>query len=166
MKERPLNKRIIFVLTLAFLPLLTIPRAETAMVEMSLEELVKEADLIVVGTVEDVSSELWQGKVFSYATISVKVKVKGELEQVQEKIVVRFAGGTVGDIGMRVGNGPDYKVDENIVVFLKKLPREFPFKTVASMQGKFLIEDNIVVRENLELDQFLDRIENIMRSGP
>ena len=166
MKERPLNKRTIFALTLAFLFLLTIPRAESAMVELTLEQLVKSADLIVVGTVKSVKSEMKKGKVFSYATIAVNSVVKGELEQEQDKIVVKFAGGRVGDIGMKVENSPNYQKNEKVIAFVEKIPNTSYYRTLGSFQGKFLIEGNFVLRESLELKQFLGRIENIMRSGP
>jgi hypothetical protein len=165
-KERPLNKRTIFALSLVFLSLLPIPRAESAMVELTLEQLVKEADLIVVGTVESVKSELTQGKIFSFATITVNSKVKGELNQGQDKIVVRFAGGTVGDIGMKVENSPNYQKNEKVIAFVEKVPNTSYYRTLGSFQGKFVIEGNFIVRANLKFEQFLDRIDAIMQSGP
>ncbi len=161
-----MNKRIVFVFSLAFLSMLSFSKAQAVMVEVSLEQLVRDADLILIGTVASVKSELTQGKIFSFVTIWVSSKIKGELEPGQNKIVVRFPGGTVGDIGMNVENSPNYKLDENVVVFLKRVSAESYFRTVASFQGKFLIENNIVLRERLPVDQFVARIENIIRSGP
>ncbi len=127
-----------------------------------MEQLARDADLIVVGTVEAVRSELWHGKIFSYATIAVNSTIKGELGQ--NEVVVRFPGGKVGDIGMKVENIPDYKEGESIIAFLRRISNTPYFTTVGGFQGKFLIEDNMVVRENLSLDQFTARIENIL--GP
>ena len=77
---------------------------------------------------------------------------------------MKFPGGMVGDVGMRVENGPDYKKDEEVVVFLKKVQDESHFMTIGASQGKFVIRDNVIVRENLSLDQFIGKVEKIMGS--
>jgi hypothetical protein len=164
-KERPLNKRIIFALTLAFLSLLTIRRAESAMVGMSLEELVKQADLIVIGTVVSAESEFAQGKIYSFANIAVSSTLKGELTGNQDKVIVKFPGGKVGDVGMKVENSPAFKADENIIVFLKQIQNQPYYATVGSFQGKFIVRDNMVVRGNISVDQFVARIESILGSA-
>jgi hypothetical protein len=162
---RVLIKRILFVFTVAFLPLLTIPRAEPAMVELSLEQLTRDADLIVVGKVESVASQMIIGKIWSSATISVESRIKGD-EPEQSEIVVSFPGGKVGDIGMQVEDSPNYKKDEEVVVFLKKMQGESHFSTAGSSQGKFIIEGGIVLRENIPLEEFLARIESIIKTAP
>ena len=151
---------IVFGAALFFL--LPLAKPQAAMVELSLDELVEKSDLIVVGTVESVRSELVQGKIFSFATILVRSNIKEEPGQGHDRIVVKFPGGTVGDVGMRVENSPDYKKGEEVVVFLKKVQDQSHFMTVGSSQGKFLVEDNVVVRENLPLEQFIGKVENIM----
>ena len=157
-------KRILFVFTVAFLSLLTIPRAEPAMVEVSLEQLTRDADLIVVGKVESVTSQMINGKISSFATLSVELKIKGELEPEQSEIVVSFPGGKVGDIGMQVEDSPNYKKDEEVVAFLKNVPGESHFSTVGSSQGKFIVDQGIVLRENIPLEQFLAKIKTILET--
>ena len=161
-----MNKKIVVLLVfnLAFLFLLPVAKSQAVMVELSLEQLVKEANLIVVGTVESVRSELVEGKISSFATILVSATIKGALGQGQDKIVVKFPGGTLGDVGMRVDNGPDYKVGENVVAFLKRAPGQSHYATVGSFQGKFLVKDNVIVRENLSLDEFIGKVKKIMES--
>ena len=166
-RRKLLNKKIVVLVisSLALLLLVPVAKSQAVMVELSLEQLVKEANLIVVGTVESVRSELVEGKIFSFATILVSETIKGGLEQGENKIVVRFAGGNVGDIGMRVDNGPDYKVGENVVAFLKRAPGQSHYATVGSFQGKFLVKDNVIVRENLSLDEFIGKVKKIMESN-
>ena len=158
-------KRILFICTLAWIYLLPLPRPEAVMVEVSLEQLTRDADLIVVGKVESVTSQMINGKISSFATILVESKIKGELEPEQSEIVVSFPGGKVGDIGMQVEDSPNYKKDEEVVVFLKKIQGESYFFTVGSSQGKFIIDQGIVLRQNIPLEQFLARIESII-TGP
>ena len=136
------------------------------MVELSLEQLTRDADLIVVGKVESVTSQMINGKIFSFATIAVESRIKGELEPEQSEIVVSFPGGKVGDIGMQVEDSPNYKKDEEVVVFLKKMQGESHFLTAGSSQGKFIIDQGIVLRENIPLEQFRDRIETILETRP
>jgi hypothetical protein len=135
------------------------------MVKVPLEHLVQDADLIIVGTVELVKSSKNHGKIFSLATVSVGTKVFGQLKPGEDKIVIRFPGGTVGDIGMKAENGPEYNRGEHVLLFLQKIPNHTYYRTLGSSQGKFLVQDNIVVSENLSLDHFLERIENIIGSG-
>ena len=165
-RRKPLNKRIalmiVFSLTLVFS--LPVAKLEGVMVKLSLDELAKQADLIVVGKVESVRSESIKGKIFSFATISVDSKIKGQLQTQQNSLVVKFPGGKVGDVGMNVENSTDYKVGENVVAFLKRTPGQPDYVTVGSSQGKFLIENRIVPRENVSLDEFVDCIEKIL--GP
>ena len=161
-----MNKRITFGFLFALLCLLSASITQAVIVELPLEELVKEADLIVVGTVENVESEFIQGKIFSFATISVKSRIKGELQAQQNRIVVKFPGGKIGDIGMKIEDSPDYKKDKEVIVFLKSVQGESHFTTVGACRGKFTIGEGIVLRENLPLGQFLARIEDIMKAAP
>ena len=135
------------------------------MVELSLEQLARDADLIVVGKVESVTSQMISGKIWSSATIAVESRIKGD-EAGQGKVVVSFPGGKVGDIGMQVEDSPNYKKDEEVVVFLKKMQGESHFLTAGSSQGKFIIDQGIVLRENIPLEQFRDRIETILETRP
>jgi hypothetical protein len=150
------------ILLLLFFCCLSIQNGHGAMVKLSLEQLVTDADLMVLGTVDSVQSELVEGKIFSFATVSVNLKIKGEPEGTQDKIVVRFPGGTVGDVGMKVEDSPDYKQGEEVLLFLQKTKTQLEYVTVGSSQGKFLMKNNIVVRENIPLDQFIERIQRIM----
>jgi hypothetical protein len=162
-RRNALNKITIFVWAVIIF-LLPIPNAQGAMVKLSLEQLVEDSDLVILGTVEWVESELIMGKIFSFATISVKSKIKGESEATQNKIVIKFPGGTVGDLAMKVEDSPDYKKGEKVLIFLKKIQNQPYYRTLGASQGRFLIKNHIVLKENTLLDQFLEKIQSIMRS--
>jgi hypothetical protein len=155
-KEVSLNRITIFICAMIFF-LLPIPNARGAMVKLSLEQLVQDADLIILGTVESVESRWVAGKIFSFATVSVSSTIKGELESGQGKVTVKFPGGKIGEIDMKVEDSPDYKPGEYTLVFLQKIPNQLYYMTLGSSQGKYLIKDDIVVRENLPLNEFLEK---------
>ena len=165
-----MNKRIVFILSfvisLALLFSLSRPKSQAVMAEMSLEQLTEDADLIVVGKVGSVTSQIINEKIFSFATISVSSKIKGELKPEQSKVMVKFPGGKVGDIGMKVEDSPNYKKDEEVVVFLKSVPSESDYMTVGSSQGKLIVDEGIVLRENMPLELFISRVKSIIKSGP
>ena len=48
------------------------------------------------------------------------------------------------------------------MAFLKRAPGQSNYATVGSFQGKFLVKDNIIVRENLSLDEFISKVQAIM----
>jgi hypothetical protein len=157
-----MNRKTIVILLLLFACCLSIQNGHGAMVKLSLEELVADADLIIVGTVDSVQSELVEGRIVSFATVSVRLKAKGEMEPTQDEIIVRFPGGMVGDVGMKVEDSPDFKKGEEILLFLQKTKTPSVYMTVGSSQGKFMIRNHIVVRENIPLHQFVERIQRIM----
>jgi hypothetical protein len=162
-RRNALNKITIFVWA-GIIFLLPLPHVQGAMVKLSLEQLTQDADLVILGTVEGVESELVTGKIFSFATISVKSKIKGESEATQNKIIIKFPGGTVGDLAMKVEDSPDYKKGEKVLIFLKKIQNQPYYRTLGASQGRFLIKDHIVLKENTSLDQFLEKIQSIMHS--
>ena len=153
------------ILPLLFLCCLSVQNGHGAMVKLSLEQLVADADLIILGTVDSVQSEQAEGKIFSFATVSVNLKIKGEPEATQDKVVVRFPGGTVGDVGMKVEDSPDYEQGEEVLLFLQKIENQPGYRTAGSSQGKFLIKNHVVVKETISLDQFLEKIQSIIRSA-
>jgi hypothetical protein len=150
------------ILLLLFLCLLSVQNARGAMVKLSLEQLVAEADLIVLGVVDSVRSEPAEGRIVSFATVSVSSKIKGELQAADNKIIVRFLGGTVGEVGMKVEDSPEFREGEEALLFLLKTETRSVYMTVGSSQGKSLIKNGIVVIENIPLDQFIEKIQRIM----
>ncbi|MFC1817342.1 hypothetical protein ACFL0M_15745, partial [Thermodesulfobacteriota bacterium] len=137
-----MNRKIVFAFAPIFFFLLSFPNVQGAMVRLSLEQLVEDADLVIIGIVEGVVSELIMGKIFSFATISINSKIKGESGHTPDEIIVRFPGGTVGDIAVKVEDSPDYKQGEKVLIFLKKIPKQPYYRTLGASQGRFLIKDH------------------------
>ena len=95
----------------------------------------------------------------------MKSKIKGESEATQNKIIIKFPGGTVGDLAMKVEDSPDYKKGEKVLIFLKKIQNQPYYRTVGASQGRFLIKDDIVLKQNTSLDQFLETIQKPTKSS-
>ena len=158
-----IKKHIFFYIFLIFF-LLIFSYAQGSMVQLSLEQLVHNADLIIVGTVEGVESKWVDGKIFSFAAVSVNSWIKGRVDAGCDRVIVRFPGGTIGDVSMHGSESPDYRHDDKAVIFLKAIPAQGLYETLGSSQGKFLIRENIVLKENIPLDQFVEDIEKTMNS--
>lgn len=153
---------IVFFLGTAILPG---SRAAALMVRKSIEELTSQADSILIGKVEKIESR-WNEErtmIYTYVTISVKqhTKTLSGMAEVKE-IIVRVRGGEVGDIGLRVSDTPEFRVGEEVFLFLKreKLPL---FSVTGLFQGKYTIEDgmarNRVRGEEIPLDSFISQIK-------
>jgi len=79
-------------------------------------------------------------------------------------VFVAFPGGTVGDIVPNVENSPAYQENEHVIAFLKLVSNRPNFLTVGFSQGKFLVSDDMVIRENQTYEQFLERIQNAINN--
>jgi hypothetical protein len=134
------------------------------MVKLPLAQLTRDADLIILGIVEDVKSERKAEKLYSRALISVISIIKRAAADIPGRIIVIFTGGTVGNWAMKVEDSPDYRKGETVFVFLKKISGRSDYRTVGAARGKLLVKDGMVLRENTPLDQFIEKIKIIMRS--
>ncbi|AKF06836.1 hypothetical protein DB32_003985 [Sandaracinus amylolyticus] len=135
------------------------PRARaTVMVEVPLEAMVRDADVIVVGVVEDVGARLVMlpdggAEPHTITTLRVREWVKGsggELVRIDE------IGGVTSQVAMRIAGTPEYARGEEVVVFLRRTP-EGALRTFAMVQGRFGIRrgvpgaDDVVVRDTTSI---------------
>jgi hypothetical protein len=142
------------------------------MAKIPLEQLALSADLIFVGRVKTVKGyekkivpTPQQKKEFEYiiwsvAEVVAEVVVKGHVES--QPILIEFPGGHVGEKRFWVEDSPDYKVGEEIVVFLKRIEDRFYYTTIGMFQGKYIIRDGTVEREGVPFDKFIERIRCIL----
>ncbi|MFQ6093913.1 MAG: hypothetical protein ACE5OR_14780 [bacterium] len=133
------------------------------MVKIPLENLVKEADYIVVGKVTEMRSA-WDADgrwIRTYVTISVDRLIKGP--SLRREFVISYIGGVVGQIGLWLSDTPAFKPGQHVLVFLQPDGRG-TFKVTGRYQGKFTVEENRIVEQNAAADAFLKRIKTIMKS--
>ncbi|HET9952061.1 MAG TPA: hypothetical protein VFS09_09730 [Candidatus Eisenbacteria bacterium] len=127
------------VLAIAALALLSASYAAATTVEkMSLRDLAKKSDAIVLARVEDETARYDANKeIYTYITLRVMEPVKGPKKD--EVITIRQLGGTVDKIASIVPGTPTFKKGEEVVVFLTvKDGAGYPW-VMGLQQGKYSV---------------------------
>ncbi len=158
-KNFGLFMRASFVLLL-FMFFAAIPVVSASITKTSVEDLTREADVIVIGDVKEVASRwnLWRTAIYTYSTLSVEKYIKGTGP---ETLTIITKGGTVGDLSMWVEDVPVFTKNESVLVFLKQAGGEF--SVVGWIQGKYIVENEYVrdlSGEKTSLKELLRRIED------
>jgi hypothetical protein len=158
---RSISRRIVFLF------LLTVPctgnlRAGSVPSHaLSVAELTKRSDVIVLGTVSFISSDWSVNRTTIETRIDLKVEeiFKGAVDQ--KKISFHQLGGKVGEIASSVGEAALFREGERVVVFLSKSSRD-RLQLVGFFQGKFSIErrpeGEIAVRRTPGVSKPLDEL--------
>ncbi len=139
------------------------PAASASKTEMSLEELVKEADIIAIGDIQEVVGKWAPGRttMYSYSTFSVNRYIKGGADS--KTLTIISEGGTRGSLFVRVEDSPIFMDDEQVLVFLKKSGNDF--SVVGFDQGKYNLKNGILTGRGgakTPLNEFLRQIEDTM----
>ena len=133
--------------------------ALAAVEELSLEELVVEARSVCQGVVTDVNPQ-WNNDhtmIYTDVTVSVDECLKG---REGPEITLKIPGGTVGEITLWVSDTPTFEKDEEVILFLQ----EEYFQIVGWYQGKYTIEDDIVLEKAIPVNQFIGQIRAAMET--
>ena len=107
-------------------------------VPKTFQQLVDEAELIVVGTVERVDgARLPEGLIVSDVTLTV-LKVAKALRPTPATVVVRMLGGEIGGDSLVVPGAPRFRSGQTVLLFIRGNWHEmFPF--VGVQQGVFSV---------------------------
>ena len=127
------------VLAIAALALFTASYAvATTVQKMSLRDLAKKSDAIVLARVEDETARYDANKeIYTYITLRVLEPVKGPKKD--EVITIRQIGGTVDNIASIVSGTPTFRKGEEVVVFLSgKDAAGYPW-VMGLQQGKYTV---------------------------
>jgi hypothetical protein len=111
----------------------------TTVQKLTLQELTKKSNAIVVATVEDAVSSWDAGhkEIYTFYTLRVTQGVKGSAKDAT--ITIRQIGGTVDNIASIVPGMPSFKKGEEVVVFLtQKDAAGYPW-VMGLQQGKYSI---------------------------
>ena len=128
----------------------------TVMVEIPLEDLVRDADAIVLGTVERVGVRLQMdpdGQGMDPHTITV-VRVSEWLKGSGNDLVTIYElGGVMGEMGLRIDGTPEYRPNQRVVVFLHRVDGRL--RTLQMAQGAFEVLPGVpgtpsIVQRDLE----------------
>ncbi len=128
------------VLTMLFLLGLSTCADAITVLPLSERDLTKRATVIVIGEVEDVSSEFNRdgGTIHTFARIRVTRSLKGEISG--DHITLRQVGGTVGDQTIVLPGGPSYAIGEEILVFAGPFAQSDAYGVLGIFYGKYDIE--------------------------
>jgi len=142
--------------------------------ESPLENLIDNADSIVIGTVAEHNS-YWNDKhtrIYTSVVLSIEESLKGTTI---ERVTVILPGGEVDEIGEWVSDMPSFDQGERVMIFLKKLSEaqlpsakdskiELPkeqFEVYSGFQGKFTITGDKV--GDLSLAKFKERVKKVLK---
>lgn len=159
MKLRRFRPPLVAVCLLVMTFLVLSGTALAAVEDLTLEELVSRARLIVRGRVIDTTAR-WNAdhtRIYTYVTIRPTEYIKGASKT--GDLVIEVPGGTVGDLTLRVTDVPTFKEGEDTVVFL----RDEYFQVVGWYQGKYTVEEGIVLERKQPLQTFIAEIRQAMR---
>lgn len=134
----------------------------TVLIPKDLEDLVTESSDIVLGKVIAMSADWNKEKTRIYTTIVLEVErgIKGDFET-GEKVRFQTIGGTVGEVSLRVPASPAFNTDERTVVFFGGEPN-INTPVTGWEQGKFTVENGIILENGRYLDDFIGEIEEMM----
>ena len=130
--------------------------------KISIADLVRKADTIVLGTVTQQVSA-WDAQytaIHTDVTLAVEHVLTGAPG---EAVMFRVPGGIVGSMGMGTSNDATFKVGERVIVCLDT--NAVPNTVVGMQQGKFTVEDNMVIRadETWSLPEFIAAVHTAAR---
>jgi hypothetical protein len=136
------------------------PVVSASIIKTSVEDLTRQADVIVMGDVKEATSRwnFWRTTIYTYSTLSVEKYIKGTGP---ETLIIITEGGTVGNLSMWVEDVPVFTKNETVLVFLKQAGSEF--SVVGWIQGKYIVENEYVrdlSDEKTPLKDFLRQIED------
>jgi hypothetical protein len=150
-RMRMTTERVLGCLALSLAWLVSAPADATVMIEVPMERLVAESDLVVHGRVRSVGTRLApnaEGHLEPH-TISVvsTLEVLAGVPRGSE-LVIDELGGEVQGRAMRIAGTPEYRRDEEVVVFLRALP-DGSYRTYAMAQGAFEVLPSLVGAERV-----------------
>lgn len=116
------------------------PAGATVLVEMPLEDMVRDADAIVHGVVERTGTQmLVSADAFEPNTVSV-IRVRSWLKgEGGSTVRIREIGGVWQGGGLRIDGTPRYAPGEEVIVFLERRPEDGSYRTYGMVQGKFVV---------------------------
>jgi len=140
------RSRLVVVATAVITLLLGSTAFATSVLKMSLRDLAKNSDSIVLARVEDQSARYDANKeIYTYITLRVLDPVKGMKAEhgknvtPDQLITIRQIGGIVGNIASVVPGMPKFVKGEEVVVFLsKKDSAGYPW-VMGLQQGKYSV---------------------------
>ncbi|HEC31398.1 MAG TPA: hypothetical protein ENI41_02790 [Deltaproteobacteria bacterium] len=132
--------RLCLIFVLFFMIMGVLSAQATVLIPKDFRDLTKEADLVFIGIVTDITCE-WsdasQRDIYTYVTFSNLEIVAGEHNE--DQIVVRLSGGEIDNIKVEYAGVPEFEIGERDLIFLKGNFTEL-CPIVGWIQGRFHVE--------------------------
>jgi hypothetical protein len=163
-KDHRVSVDITAIIVILITTLIVISPSVSASVEkMSVEDLTRGADIILIGNIVDVQSKwgLQRDKIYTYSTVSVERYLKGGTGE--ENLTIISEGGRVGTLFILVEDTPTFLKDQTVLVFLKKSGKEY--SVVGLSQGEYTLKNGVLTGqkgEEIKLKDFLSQIEAVV----
>jgi len=141
---------------------------QALLIEYSLPELVKESDIICRGKV--IKTECRWGSpdwdqnshlIFTDITLSASEFYKGKPEK--KELIITCEGGEVGEVGLLVEDMPQFKIGEEVLVFLGKETSKGTRTVTNLYNGKYTISQGRVLEKNEPINRFVNRVKNTVK---
>ena len=142
--------------------LLGMPAFASTIKKMDLKELVSVSDAIAQGTVESVESRWEKQSIYTYTSIRVDEAMKGGPRRA---LLIRQAGGQIGALHAHVPGMPQFKVGDQVIVFLHDR-KDGTFDVVGLGQGKYDIQENVAVTNVSGMTLADPKTGQLMEAGP
>ncbi len=163
-RDRRVSVDIIATIVILIITLFAVSPAVSASIEkMSVEDLTRGADIILIGNIADVQSKwgLQRDKIYTYSTVSVERYIKGGTGE--ENLTIISEGGRVGTLFIWKEDTPTFLKDQTVLVFLKKSGKEY--SVVGLSQGEYTLKNGVLAGQNgdeIKLKEFLSQIEAVV----
>ena len=163
---RYLTKRLLFpiIICATLLPLWGAVESSATMIGLSTELLTKQSGLVVTGEVQETKSQWADNKeaIVTIATISIQEVIKGR--SAAKKVRVKYEGGEVDGLGMRVSDAAELAGGETVLLFLNHGHHNSDgaeYEIVGKAQGKYTIgNDNIARKKGFSVLDGKEVIDN------
>jgi len=161
-----LTKRILILIIIyaTLLPLWGAVESSATMIGLSTELLTKQSGLVITGEVQETKSQWADNKeaIVTIATIAIQEVIKGR--SAAKKVRVKYEGGEVDGMGMRVSDAAELAEGETVLLFLNhghQNSDSLEYEIVGKAQGKYTIgKDNIARKKGFSVADSKEVIDN------
>ncbi|MEM1348706.1 MAG: hypothetical protein AAGI01_09140 [Myxococcota bacterium] len=112
----------------------------TTLARLDLEALTAQSELVVHGTVTRLAPEVRGGRVFTNITLEVTEALKGTPG---DSVTFTQLGGRTRNLATRVAGMPDFRLGEEVLVFLERPSVDAPLVVTGMAQGKFTVHRDV-----------------------
>lgn len=164
MRKSPLLVLVIGLILGGAIPRIALCQSEA----VNIEDLTRQADVIVVGEVTNVRSE-WNSdktRIYSRVTVLVSEHIKGD--RPENSLTISTPGGEVDGIGEVYSHMARFKEDEQVIVFAAQ-DRQGRLHVIDGDKGKIMVRTNAetgqhLVSESEPLEVFTAKLKGVVRA--